>query len=359
VEDVEGVSGAMAVDPWSPLLPLLGAHLFPAWSFYAAPWLLGTVTAFVARATGRRWHQAVGLGIMTVPVWDTLWGIIESFGPLLQGGFVLRAYTRHELSSLYVSKFLSELGYLGAGFLIYASDTWRAFWSPSPRRIARALVDAGLPMGALVPWMRQRGLAARRWGEGISALVGLAGFPLLLFGTLLFSLATANASALRQSDETSVFANMTIYHAIVISLAAGFGEELVFRGLVQTAIQRILPRGGLAWPMLVAVVVQSVFFGLAHSGYGTWIHVLEPALFGLIAGLVAWAFGIWAAIVLHVLVDVLAFGIEASRHNAWVLPALNDFLISDILLLLGVAVWAAIHLARRVAQRRSPAPPTN
>src|ERR1041385_7885978 len=96
------------------------ADLFPLWTFYAVPWMLGLGVAAGSRAGGRGWMQAAGAGLMTVPVWDTAWGILDSVCPLVQGGFVLRAYTRHELSGLYESKFLSDLGYVTAGFLLYS-----------------------------------------------------------------------------------------------------------------------------------------------------------------------------------------------------------------------------------------------
>lgn len=317
----------------------LGALLFPVWSFYAAPWLLGLAVAVAARLLGRPWHQAAGLGVMTVPVWDTLWGIIESFGPLLQGGFVLRPYTRHQLSGLYTYKFLADLGYLGFGFLLFSSGgTWRGFWALSPPGLARRLAQAGLPMG--------------RWlgggGEGASSFAGLLLFPLLLLFTVGANLLLGGIDALRQSDESSLFANMTPYHALVISLAAGFGEELVYRGLVQTGLSRRMP-------MLVAIVVQAVVFAFAHSGYGTWIHVLMPFLFGLAAGLVAYLFGIWAAIVLHVLVDVVAFGVEASANAAWVEPVLSAFLLANLLLTLGWGIGMAVVAAMRSKRSAPPA----
>jgi membrane protease YdiL (CAAX protease family) len=316
----------------------LGALLFPIWSFYAAPWLLGAGTSVAARVTGRPWHQALGIGIMMVPVWDTLWGILESFGPLLQGGQVLRPYTRHQLSGLYTYKFLADLGYLGFGFLLYAcGGTWRGFWSQTPRTLARKLVEAGLPMGTKLDGR----------GEGASAFAGLLLFPVLLTLTVGANLVLGGIDALRQSDETSLFANMTPYHAITISLAAGFGEELVYRGLVQTGLSRRMP-------VYVAIVLQALFFGFAHSGYGTWIHVLMPTLFGLAAGLVAYWFGLWAAIALHVLVDVIAFGVEATANSPWVGPVLASFIGANFLLTIGWAIGLAVVLLMRHKGRDTP-----
>lgn len=378
----------------------LGPLLFPAWSFYAAPWLLGLAVTGAALFLRRPFHQALGMGIMTVPVWDTLWGILESFGPLLQGGFVLRPYTRHQLSGLYTYKFLADLGYLGVGFLLYAGgSSWRTFWSQTPHSLARALAKAGLPMGR---WLGHR-------GEGASMFTGLLFFPVLLLVTYGTNVLLSGFEQLRQSDESSLFANMTPYHALTISLAAGFGEELVYRALLMTglgvawsALARVLGSRGrlalatfallmaavvslglvalagsgevpwvfllvlagaavaialLAWwlgPMAAAVTIQAVFFGFAHSGYGTWIHVLLPTLFGLVAGLVAYLFGLWAAIVLHVLVNVVAFGLEASVNSPWTIDALGLFLIANLLLTLGWGIALGVRWVRRLANEQGP-----
>jgi membrane protease YdiL (CAAX protease family) len=309
----------------------LAPLLFPVWSFYAVPWLLGAATALAVRFVGRPWHQGIGLGIMAIPVWDTLWGILDSFGPLLQGGFVLRAYSEYQLSGFYSHKLLEDLGYLTLGFLVYASKgSWSTFWSATPRRLARYAYEAGIPMG--------------NRSEASSAWVGLLLFPVLILSTVLFSLLTADLDSLRQSDESNVFANMTIYHALLLSLAAGFGEELLYRGFLQPVLARRMP-------LLVAIVVQAVFFGFAHSGYGTWIHVLQPALFGLVAGLVAWRFGLWAAIVLHVLVDIVAFGLEASRNVPWADDAVLGLLLANLLL---STAWALGWLVKQIQKRAGP-----
>lgn len=308
-----------------------GPLLFPFWSFYAAPWLFGAATAVAARAVGYRWMQAAGIGVMSVPVWETVWGILESFGPLLQGGRTFRAFTRHELSSLYLYKFVEDLGYLTLGFLLYASDGgWRSLLRHTPRSLARKLVASGLPMG--------------RRSEGRSMLFGLLVFPVLLIATIAVNLVLSGVEQLVQSNEESIYDNMTLYHAVLISLAAGFGEELVYRGLLQTGLSRRMP-------MAVAVLVQALVFGFAHSGYGTWVHVILPTLFGLIAGLVAWRFGLWAAIALHVLVDLFAFGADASSNVPWLWQAIVWLFLANCALTLAFAVsW----VVQRFAPKRAP-----
>ncbi|MHB1261809.1 MAG: CPBP family intramembrane glutamic endopeptidase [Thermoplasmatota archaeon] len=304
---------------------------FPRWSFYAVPWVLALGTAVAARILGTRGLRAVGIGLMTVPLWETFWGILSSIEPLVQGGFTFRSFTRHELSSLYLYKFLEDLGYLGSGFLLYASDgTWRGVFRQTPRSLARSLVALGLPMG-------QR-------SEGRSGLFGLLLFPVLLLVTIAVNVVLNGVQQLQQSDESSIYDNMTVYHAVAISLAAGFTEELAYRGLLQTGLSRRMP-------MPIAIVVQAVFFGFAHSGYGTWVHVILPTLFGLVAGLVAWRFGLWAAIVLHVLVDIIAFGADASGNVPWLWQAIVWAFLVNCGLTVAYAAWWVL---RKLEARKVP-----
>ncbi len=313
------------------------AALVPTWAFYAVPWLAGLA---VAGATTHRHGplRALGLGLMTVPLWDTALGIIDSFGPLLQGGVVLQSYSTLQLSRIYSYKFLADLGYLGVGFLLFAGGA--RILDQTPRTLAARMAELGFPMG--------------RRSEGASALIGIVGFPVLLLGTVGVDLATRGLESLRQSDESSVFANMTLYHAVLISLAAAFGEELLYRGFLQTLLARAFRRVaaprrlGQGLAVGVAVVVQAVFFGFAHSGYATWIHVLLPALFGLVAGIAAWRFGIWSAIVLHLVVDLYAFFAEVAVHVSWVWTLLNGFFLANLAVSLG---WGIAWLVRRFSQQ--------
>ena len=319
------------------------AELIPRWGFYAIPWAVGLLVAVLAWALRRHLGpvRSFGIGLMTVPVTDTLVGIVESFGPLLRGGIVLASYSTFQLSRLYSYKLVADLGYLGVGFLLYAGGA--RFWRQTPQTLARRLAQLGFPMGGR--------------GEGRSAFIGLLGFPLLLLGTLAVNLATAGLESLRQSDESSVFANMTVYHAVLISAAAAFGEELLYRGLMQTALLRAFggdgpgrSRRARIVSVSAAILVQSIVFGFAHSGYATWIHVLLPTLFGVVAGFAAWRYGIWSAIVLHFVVDIYAFVSEVGARHPSAFTVLNVLFVANLVLSVG---WGIAWLAQR--QRRTAA----
>lgn len=100
------------------------------------------------------------------------------------------------------------------------------------------------------------------------------------------------------------FAGLTPQQVVVVSLAAGIGEELFFRGCLQPAI---------------GLIPASVAFGLAHVAgarmlaFGVWAIGM-----GLVLGaLVVATDGLLASITAHACYDVLAFhylGAEGRRR---------------------------------------------
>jgi membrane protease YdiL (CAAX protease family) len=94
------------------------------------------------------------------------------------------------------------------------------------------------------------------------------------------------------------FAQATWLDLLLISLATGVGEELLFRGLLQATIADWLdPWSGLA--------LASLFFGLAHSLTRTYA-VLATLLGGYLGGLWMACDNLLAPIVTHALYDFLA-----------------------------------------------------
>jgi membrane protease YdiL (CAAX protease family) len=85
----------------------------------------------------------------------------------------------------------------------------------------------------------------------------------------------------------------------VLSLAAGVGEELAYRGY---AITLLAPQVGV-WG---SVVLTSTVFGLLHA-YQGWLGTARTALMG---GVLAWGFiasgSVWPAIVAHTAIDLVA-----------------------------------------------------
>jgi uncharacterized protein len=85
---------------------------------------------------------------------------------------------------------------------------------------------------------------------------------------------------------------------VLLAALAGLAEEMLFRGVVQIGLARLLPEG-------VALVVASAAFGLAH--FITPAYALLAGLAGLyLGGLFLLQGSLAAPIVAHALYDVMA-----------------------------------------------------
>jgi membrane protease YdiL (CAAX protease family) len=168
---------------------------------------------------------------------------------------------------------------------------------------ARVLLFAFLGEGALgliaLVWLLLRRLPIA-WGDPLRAFSAGIVVALLLaavqYGLLHHAPAVAPVTALRRlyvQVLQPLFHGVTPLEIVGISLLAGFGEELFFRGAMQQE-----------WGWLAA----SVLFGLCHVGnretliLGVWAGIV-----GLILGWLAHVTGgLTAPITAHALYDVLA-----------------------------------------------------
>ncbi|MFI6855730.1 lysostaphin resistance A-like protein [Streptomyces sp. NPDC050416] len=145
--------------------------------------------------------------------------------------------------------------------------------------------------------------------------------------------------------------------AVLVPVQAA-AEEYVFRGWLTQAVGAFLRS---PW---FAVLPQAALFAAAH-GWGTWWGFLSLLFFGLVAGwLTIRTGGLEAAVALHVLNNLLAFGVaaavvdglssdETAADSPWQL-ALAD--MATTLIYAALVLWLA---RRRRPQRLSPpvAPP--
>ncbi|MGB0653651.1 MAG: lysostaphin resistance A-like protein [Thermoplasmatota archaeon] len=291
-------------------------------------WAGGLLVAVAAIAIGRRSARwALGAALVSVPIWSTFWGIIDSIEVLTDPNSVLRPYSQRVLSRVSFFKILGDVGYIGAGFLLMAAPSWRGVLRQRLDDLAAAARRMGLPMGGR--------------SEGASIRFGLLIFPWFLIGAALVNFVLFSAPALNNGDELSVWNNMTVYHVLFLALAAGFGEELLYRGVLQPWLGRWMPVGA-------AIAVQAVFFGFAHGGYGTWAHVLSPLLFGVLTGILAHRWGLWSAIVLHVGVDIVAFAAYAAPDAPWFAWLLGVAFLANVAWSLTVGARWAIRRWRQM-----------
>jgi uncharacterized protein len=150
--------------------------------------------------------------------------------------------------------------------------------SPTPARFfplavafEGALVLAGLVIGM---WMSPPAWELARWSVEATLLGAFWALPPLVALVFMRQLRTGAAGRLNRTvDELLVplFRELKLWHFAVISVLAGVGEELLFRGILQRLLSDWL---GELW----AVAIASVVFGLAH---------LITPLYGLLAALVS------------------------------------------------------------------------
>ncbi|MFM6851920.1 MAG: lysostaphin resistance A-like protein [Terrabacter sp.] len=149
------------------------------------------------------------------------------------------------------------------------------------------------------------------------------------------------------NDFTSTTRDFLLVIALLTPLQAA-GEEYVFRGYLTQAFGSLLPWRRVS--LVLAVVVPSVLFALAH-GLGQSPPVFFDRLaFGVVAGiLVIRTGGLEAAIAMHVLNNFLAYGIALAfgdmtaslnatgASSPWMIVAT----LTQSLVYLGLASWVA------------------
>ena len=91
---------------------------------------------------------------------------------------------------------------------------------------------------------------------------------------------------------------LEVFFWILLSLSAGVCEEIVFRGYLQQQF-RAATRS-----VALAVLLQGLVFGLAHS-YQGWKHVIVIVALGILYGaLVAWRRNLRASMLAHAWSDL-------------------------------------------------------
>ena len=183
--------------------------------------------------------------------------------------------------------------------------------APGPHRLVGAalVVEGCLIVAALLGgWLlRVRPLAMWQFGWVALATGVVATAPLLL--GLVWSVRTrfeplARLTRAVEDKVVPLFEGCTVAHLAAIALLAGIGEEMLFRGLTQTAAARPLgPWGGLA--------AASALFGLAHPI--TPLYALLAGLIGAyLGGLLMVTENLVVPTVVHALYDFVALLYVAS-----------------------------------------------
>lgn len=165
-------------------------------------------------------------------------------------------------------------------------------------------VRLGLRQGGtrLIDIVTRRPLNARAIATDLVLGAALLGIWLLI-GEVIDSLSAADTPPLVQ--RLVVHDPATIPLWVALSLAAGFVEELTFRGYLQ---RQFASRLGIA----LAIPAQAILFGVSH-GYQGVGSMLVITLFGIVFGLMAWARGsLIPGTAAHATVDLLG-GLQLFR----------------------------------------------
>jgi uncharacterized protein len=127
---------------------------------------------------------------------------------------------------------------------------------------------------------------------------------------------------------------------LLIGVASAAGQDLFFRGAMQTAFSR---RFGPA----VAIVATSLAFAVYQREP---VRGIEAALLGILAGLVTeWSGSVWAGIATHVTNNVLATAlapVETAQEPATALAAIG----LTLLVLAGSLIWLRRSLSAPSAE---------
>ena len=184
--------------------------------------------------------------------------------------------------------------------------------SPSPRQVlALAVVfEGGLVLLAVaLGWITSRpalGLIQPTWG---ALLIGVcAAAPLV--PVLLFCLRSEwrPMERLRQEVDRSIapyFRHASFLDISLIAIMAGLGEELLFRGVVQSGLSEIVGT-------TLAVLATSFVFGLLHLITPTYAFL--AGAFGLYLGVLVVVTGdVFVPVVAHAAYDVVALWVLRER----------------------------------------------
>lgn len=182
-----------------------------------------------------------------------------------------------------------------------------------PRRTRESLVllavvfEGGLGVAALALgwWLACPPLETLRWTPAALGVGAAAALPMvgLLLATVRFRI-WPFSDVLRVVDEllAPLFRDCRLVDLAVISILAGLGEEMLFRGLIQEWVARWVPGPSGAW---VGLAAAAVLFGLAHAI--TPSYAVLAGLMGLYLGWVWIASGnLLVPIVTHAVYDFLA-----------------------------------------------------
>ena len=165
------------------------------------------------------------------------------------------------------------------------------------------------------------GLGYGRLPYDLTAVLLLAAFVLLYLLDLYRETGTAAArTAARRAFDRLGFLPTTgrqFLHFVFLAVAAGVGEEIVYRGFLITYLGEQL--GTTGWAVAGVLLLPAVSFGLGHL-YQGWRAVGKIVLMAVLFGFFFLRTGtLWPLMLVHAAVDVLggllSWHLQRERHD--------------------------------------------
>jgi membrane protease YdiL (CAAX protease family) len=178
-----------------------------------------------------------------------------------------------------------------------------------PLRMLMLVIAATLLLRSAGETWRDVGLSRPPLGRTVALIiVGYVGMTAMYLGVTQFLLPALNVTPKAAILFSGVRGNIGEYLYWLLPViwgSAAFGEELVFRGFLQTRFARAIGDGRGA--AALAVVLQAAVFGALHAYQGLGGAIVAAGA-GLVLGLVYIGArkNLWAGILLHGLVDTVS-----------------------------------------------------
>lgn len=165
--------------------------------------------------------------------------------------------------------------------------------------------------GLLALLVKRPVLADFHWdGTDLLRSVALTVPPLAVFFVLLKTSIPAFAEIRRVLDEfiEKFFYDWTIPHLAVLSIIAGVGEEMLFRGMIQGGLSAFLGP-------IPALIIAGILFGLVH--FVTVPYAIIATLIGFYLGAIwIWSQNLLVPIAVHALYDFVALSVYIRRTSS-------------------------------------------
>jgi membrane protease YdiL (CAAX protease family) len=202
-----------------------------------------------------------------------------------------------------------------------------AIWGMSSAGLAFSTVGSSLAgIGVAWLWLRRDGAVAeafalrapRRWGRALAISAVAA---LLIQAWFHFAAAALTRLGAPPLDTALIIDQVTsgpgaliLWIVAVAWFAAGFGEEVLWRGFLMDRLMRLKGLSGRIWPV---ILLQALAFALPH-GWQSWTGIVVTGVVGILFGWLRTKteWNLWPLIIAHAAVDTISMlGAYAAKHG--------------------------------------------